>query len=415
MVGAGITGLSSAYHLKKNNSDLRLAVIDRMGSYAQGNTGRATAAFRDLYSSDVNFKLASSSTSFYRYAQDTLHHNMGMHYVGYLFLLTQRQLELAVFEKMRKRTGSRLLDRDEITALSGLRQIPAGEDAKLLALEEISGAFYGANCGIFEPDLVCSYYYSELEKMGVEFHFNTEATSLSLVPVSPLNYPGEPFVWQNKKIGGITTTNGEFSADQFVLANDVWVNSLLDPIGIDSHMRPQKRQVFQVSSRDLETMLHSSGLNEESIFPFTILPKSGIHFRPSPSERSFRVSGDEEIGRDFSIVDDPLPEPDFYNYSLKPVVQAYFPAFGNASVNGMWAGYYSYNTIDAHPFIFKELNLIVATGTSGSGLMKGDAIGRVVESLYSDRTTTKLFNGKELETSCLGVTQRNVPKEEFVL
>lgn len=81
----------------------------------------------------------------------------------------------------------------------------------------------------------------------------------------------------------------------------------------------------------------------------------------------------------------------------------------------MWAGYYSINTTDFHPYIFRKMNLIVATGTSGSGLMRGDSIGRVVESLFSGHPETILFNGKATKTEILGVMGRKVPKEEFIL
>lgn len=415
VIGAGITGLTSAYHIKKNNSGLKIAVLERSGAYAQGNTGKATAGFRDLFSSDINYNLASSSISFYRHVQESMNYDMGMHFVGYLFLLSREQAEREVFTDIQKRSRSRFLDGDELSAISGLEIKPKSDSAQIMNLEEIASGFLGLDCGIFEPDLVSDFYFSELKRMGVDFFFNTEVSALKLGPVNPLNYPGEPFLWQEKRISGLVTSKGDFRADNYVLANDVWVSALLDPIGIDSHMRPQKRQIFQVSGSDLDKMLHGWGLNDEGVFPFTILPKAGIHFRPCPAEKSFRISGDEVIGRDFSMQEDPLPEEDFYSHSLKPVVQEYFPAFMNSTVDSMWAGYYSYNSIDAHPFLFREMNMIVITGTSGSGLMKGDAIGRVAASLLLGEEYTLLHGGKRIETKCLGVKERSVPREEFVL
>jgi glycine/D-amino acid oxidase-like deaminating enzyme len=84
-------------------------------------------------------------------------------------------------------------------------------------------------------------------------------------------------------------------------------------------------------------------------------------------------------------------------------------------VTSKWAGYYSYNTIDKTPYIFRSLNLIISTGTSGSGILKGDAIGRVTASVYDRSEKTKLYNGLEVETEKLGVEGRNIDKESIIL
>lgn len=415
VIGSGIVGLSSAYHIKRLNQDLNIAVLDRCSTYAQGNTGRATAGFRDIYSSEINYLMSSSSIDFYHHIQEDKKKFMGMSFLGYLFLLSKNELNSPVIERILKRGKSRLLDDKQIGEMSGLQTKPDSHVLEVIDLPEICGGLYGENCGIFEPDLICSFYYEELKKMGVEFSFNTTVEGLNLTPVSPMDYPGEPFLWQEKTISGINTNHGNLSAEKIIIASDVWANQLLDPIGIDTHSRPKKRQVFQVIGRKLEEMLFNCNLNKENIYPMTVLPKYGIHFRPTPNARAFRVSGADEIGRSFSLEENPDAERSFYDYSLKPVLQEYFPAFTEAKIQSMWAGYYSYNTLDSHPSIFSELNLIISTGTSGSGLMKGDAIGRIVEGLFSGREKTELYGGKSLNTSSLGIKNRDVPREDFVI
>lgn len=100
-----------------------------------------------------------------------------------------------------------------------------------------------------------------------------------------------------------------------------------DRIGIDSHMKPQKRQVFRVNGKDLEEMRFKCKLNEENIFPFTVILKSGIHFRPCITEKAFRVTASDEIGRPFELYENPEPERAFYDYGLNLVLREYFPAF----------------------------------------------------------------------------------------
>ena len=53
VIGAGIVGLTSAYYIKKNNPDVNIVAIDKAPTYAQGNTARSAAGFRDMFSSEV--------------------------------------------------------------------------------------------------------------------------------------------------------------------------------------------------------------------------------------------------------------------------------------------------------------------------------------------------------------------------
>lgn len=415
VIGAGIVGLASAFHIKKSNPDLSILIVDRNHTYAQGQTGRSAAAFRDLFSSGTNYNLAASSVDYYRHIQQEAGFDLGMVFTGYMFLLNEKNENLPVLEELGKKTRTRRISRDELEADGGLNLNPDSRISEIMGLERIVGGFIGLNCGVIEPDLLASYYYGELMKMGVEFLFNTGVASLSLEPVNRMDFPGEPFLWQEKKIGHARTAKRELAADRYLIATDVWAGQLLDPIGIDSHVRPKKRQVFQVSGTDIAKMVTASHLGETDIFPFTVLPKSGIYMRPAPKERSFWVGAADEIGRDFSFEDEPDAEREFYNYSIRPVIQEYVPAFSLSRVTGMWAGYYSYSTLDMNPFIFQDVNIIVATGTSGSGILKGDSIGRTVAALYNHQEYTRLYNGRELKTSDLGILERNVERERFVL
>lgn len=415
VIGAGIIGLTSAYYIKKSNPDLSVVVIDKQHTFAQGQTGRSAAAFRDLFSSDTNFSLASSSIEQYRHIQNGLGFDLGMKFTGYMFLLREGSNHLPVFEELSRKTRTRMIGNDEIEANGNILISPDREVSDIMGLKPVSEAFIGLNCGIIEPDLLARYYYEELLAMGVEFRFNTTIESLSLEAVDKLDYPGEPFLWQKKTIGSLATARGEISAENYVIATDVWCSELLDPIGIDCHMRPKKRQVFQVSGGDIEKMLFSSKFGESDIFPFTVLPANGVYIRPAPRENSFWVGVADEIGRDFSFQEDPIAERRFYDYNIIQVLQAYMPAFSNSRVTGMWAGYYSYNTIDMNPYVFRSLNLIVATGTSGSGILKGDSVGRTVAALYNQEEYVNLNGNRKLKTSSLGLDERNVDRERFVL
>ena len=309
----------------------------------------------------------------------------------------------------------RFYDEKDLKSLDYLNLSPAGENSGIMNLPDIELAALGQNCGIIDPGLVCNFYYEELRKLGVSFSFNTDVQMVRLSPVKPLDYPGEPFLWQDKTISSLKTNKGELNGEQYLLATDVWTTGLTDPLGIDSHIRPKKRQVFQVSGDKIRDVVLSSPFTDERIFPFTILPKEGVYLRPAAQEKSFWVGVAYDIGRDFSFSENPEAEDDFYNMSIYQIANSYFPILEGARVTAKWAGYYSYNTIDKTPFIFRSMNLVIATGTSGSGILKGDGIGRFTEAVFSGKDKVQLYNGSEIETSSLGVDYRMIDKEKIIL
>lgn len=415
IVGAGIVGLSTAYHIKIQSRNLRILVMDRAPTFAQGNTGKSAAGFRDLFSSETNFKLSSSTIAFYRHIQAEMGYDIGMNFCGYLFLMSEERARSGIVEEFSRITKVRVLDRDELSGIPNLKLIPSDDEKRMMDLENAEAGVLGLNCGIIEPDLVARFYFEECRKMGVEFSFNTRVEKILLDPVSPLNFPGEPFYWQKKKITAIETTLGTFQADTFILATDVWTTQLLDPLGIDSHVRPKKRQIFTLGGREIEQMVLHSPVNPDGVMPFTILPSHGVYLRPAPKEKSLWIGLADDLGRDFSFTEDPQPEPDFYSYNMAQVLAAYLPVASTSRTTSSWAGYYSYSTTDMNPYIFRDLNLVVSTGTSGSGILKGDAIGRYTAAVFFGNEKVKLYGGNDISSEILGVEKRKVEREKFIL
>ncbi len=414
IVGAGITGLSTAYHILDENRDLKIKIVERAPTYAQGNTAKSDAAFRDIFTSDINYNLSSSSINFYRHVQEDMKFNLGMKFNGYLFLLDKRNMESETVKQITRKTNSELIEEEVISEMGFSTRINQ-EVSSIMNLRNIAGGLLGKNCGILEPDLISSFYESELRKMGADFSYNTAVKKLSLEPVTKLDFPGEPFIWQEKTIGHIETNMGDMYADNYLLATDVWTNSLLDPIGIDSHIRPKKRQVFQVTGKEIREMVKKDYKGKPGLFPFTILPGPMIDMRPDPRSESFWISYNDDIGRDFSLDDDPVPEIDFYEKNLLTVLREYLPIFNESRVNSSWAGYYSMNTIDGTYYIFKELNVGVVTGSSGSGIMKGDAAGRIAAAMMLGKEKAKLYGGVEIGVEDLGIKKRRVQMENLII
>jgi glycine/D-amino acid oxidase-like deaminating enzyme len=414
IIGAGITGLASAYHIKKMDENLKIAVLEKKLAFCQGNTSKSAAAFRNLFSSDVNRKITQSTIEFYKHVQMDEGIDLGMHFNGYLFLGNKDFIYNPTFNNFVEEGIARYVSETELKNI-GIRTQLTAEEKKIMSLPDIEGGLLGLNCGILAPEKICEFYGKELRRMGVEFFFGTEVRPPSLQPEEPLNYPGEPFVWQKSSLKAIITNRGEFEATDFIFCTDIWTDLLLDGTGIDGHTRGKKRQVFQISGPEVEKLLRKGLTGGENLMPLTVLPAYEIVLRPDPEGRSLWITIADEYNRNFSISEEPEAEPDFYEKNLFPLITSYLPQLKGSKITSMWAGYYAYNTIDKTHYVFREKNIIVATGSSGSGIMKADAIGRIVASLRSGKDRTELFNNSSINTSDLSVHKRKVKEEEIVI
>ncbi|MHA1514752.1 MAG: FAD-dependent oxidoreductase [Candidatus Heimdallarchaeaceae archaeon] len=65
VIGAGLFGMATAYHIKKENKNLEILVVDKLAQAGAGNTAQSAAMYRDTFSSEVNLHLSSSTRDFY--------------------------------------------------------------------------------------------------------------------------------------------------------------------------------------------------------------------------------------------------------------------------------------------------------------------------------------------------------------
>ena len=89
--------------------------------------------------------------------------------------------------------------------------------------------------------------------------------------------------------------------------------------------------------------------------------------------------------------------------------------FKKAKLFSSFAGLYAKNTLDGQPVVFEENGIIVVGGTSGSGIMKADAVGRIAAALYAGQEYAALFGGEKFKVSDLGLEERKVEPERLII
>lgn len=430
VVGAGIIGISSAYHIQKNNPGKRVLVVERLGDVGQANTGRSNAMFRNTFTSADNQVLANSSIDFYLYVQKELGIDVGMDSVGYMWLMSEAQLS-ASEGYVRKMTANgvevRRYGEEELRRmLPGLRTRQDSEDAKLMSLPSISAGLFGPKCGRLAPEKLVGFYRDAFIELGGKIMFNQAVNHLLAEPKESIGIDGEPFVWQESRVAGVRLADGkEIRAGSVVVASGAWNNNLTDPIGIDGHAKAKKRQLFTVpadAAPALKELLLAKGFNDSGTMPFVILPKSGLFLKAVRESNEFWIGCEDEVNRAYmSYPEDDLEkyhaEPSYYEHNVHQILREYLPQFGGVRPARMWAGLYGYNTVDYIPYVFVEDGLIVVGGDSGSGVMKGDSLGRVVEAVYREgpKAEAVLHGGVHYRASKLGFRNRDVEREEWVL
>ena len=430
VVGAGIMGVSSAYHLQKNNPGKKILMVDRYGGAGQGNTGRSNAMFRNTFSSSDNQILADSSIDFYLHVQKELKVDLGLQEIGYLWLMDETQLSKSESSLRRmERNGIEVMSfgREHLRRLlpSMTTEFGPDGDAEMMGLPPVEGGVFGPKCGRLDPDRLVRFYVDGFVKAGGDVAFGSDVTKLAMAPSKPLGIEGEPLVWQEARVEGVSidgSSGADVVADTVVLAGGAWLNELLEPIGVDGHVKAKKRQLFSVHAEGskLERLLRTAGFNSLGLLPLVILPKAGVHFKPVSEERCFWVACEDELNRPFvdlpeHDLDSYIAERQYYERGIYPVLTSYFPDFKGSSLKAMWAGLYAYNTADNLPLVFKAGNLVVVGGDSGSGIMKGDALGRVVDALYRHDDEAQLYGGRGYRVSKLSIEKRDVEREEWVI
>jgi len=417
VIGGGIFGLSSAYHIKRENPNHKVLIVERRDAAGQENTAKSAGCFRAFFHSKTNFKLANSSIEFYKHIEEEEKFNLGIRWIGYLWLFDEEQfkeLEDSLKEMERRGLKYRLVSREEIR--EKLNPNMNASEAGIEGLRDIDIGLLIQKAGKINVEKLVEYYESKFRAMGGKIMYRANVKKIIVEPVEKLELPGEPYFWQNSKATGIEVDGKIIKAKKIIVAAGVWADRILHPLGIDTYQRPKKRQIFVVKAEGpLKNFLHISGFNVENCLPFTILPQPRIYIKPDIDEKTFWIGYADDFLRPIVMEEDPQPEENFYKYGIYPILSTYLPQFKDANPINSWAGQYGINTFDGQPVVFKERNIIVATADSGSGIMKGDAIGRIVAAIYGEREEAELFGGEIFNVNDIGVEKRRVEKEKFVI
>jgi glycine/D-amino acid oxidase-like deaminating enzyme len=392
-IGAGILGLATTYHILGRFPDADVLVLEQNNGPGMGSTARSAAAFRAVFSTKTNRILARTTIEFLSEIQ-AKGEDLGLKKVGYLWLLAEDAMEPTadVWDDARSEgTKITFYNPDELE-----RELPG------LNTEGIVRGVFAPDSGVINQNQLVLFYEREILGMGAEVKYGTKAMEiLRLERDGPVN--------------GVLVDGNKIEADTVIVAAGAWSRELLKATGLHAPIRPKKRQLFSVSCNtdDRKKLLEADGFSGVGTAPFIIVP-GGAYMRPRAESNSF-IMGYADEDRQSLFERDPKPEPSFFEKRVKPEIVRHFPLFDDAIPDRSWAGLYSYHHPDNTPIVYDLARAIVVGGASGSGIMKSDALGRVVAGLFVGEDEVELYGGDKFKVGNLAIGGRGVEPEKFLI
>ncbi len=343
IIGGGVMGASTAYHLAKQNRGLRVTVLEKAPSFGEASTGKCAGGVRHQFSTAVNIRLSQESFKLMERFSEELEQEIGLRKIGYLFLLDSES-DMAQFREnvaLQNRLG-----------VKSVMLSPADLAARLpyLNLSGIVGGTFFEGDGLADPHSMVQGYIHGARRLGVKLLTDT--------PVVGIDMDGQ-------KITGVQTPHGRIATDTVVIATGAWSAEIGAMVGVNLPIVPLRRQI--AVTRPLP-QLKSMNL------PFILFFGESLYFHPEGEGILTGMSNQNETPGFSEQVD--------AHWTLTHIDHAIdrFPLLETAELLTEWAGLYEM-TPD-HQAILGRLpgveNAICVAGFSGHGFMHGPICGQLM-------------------------------------
>jgi sarcosine oxidase, subunit beta len=343
VIGGGVIGLSTAYHLARRGArDVVLLDKDALGS---GSTSKAAGGVRAQFSDPVNVTLGARSLETFRNFSVLFGQEIDLHQVGYLFLLSTPE-SVAAFEAnvaLQNDLGipSRMIGVEEARRLS-----------PLVSTDGLLAAAYSPTDGHCTPESVVLGYASAARRAGATLLPHCAATGIDV---------------RDGCIVGVRTEAGTIRTDTVVCAAGAWSAEVGSWVGVDLPVTPLRRQILVTEP--------VPGLDPHT--PFTIDFDTNFYFHSEGRGLLLGMSDPAETpGFKLTRSDGWLPR-------LGAAIERRAPALAEVGISGGWAGLYEL-TPDHNALVGRAEtveNFLYATGFSGHGFLMAPAVGEVMRDL----------------------------------
>ncbi|MGB5423878.1 MAG: FAD-binding oxidoreductase [Desulfobacterales bacterium] len=356
IIGGGIMGSATAFHLMKKDDRLKVAVVERDPAYTRASTTLSLSNARIQFSLKENIEMSQYAFTVLEHfaeemAVDDNAPQVSLRREGNLFLTSPAGLTAAEAAlNLQHSLGCRV---DWFSPPEIKKRFP------LYNVAGLAGATFSPADGHFDANAFLMGYRSKARSLGAAYLHDE---------VAAIETSGD-------RVDGVRLKSGKKMTAKFVVnCAGAWAAEIARSAGIDLPVQPVKRQVFALDTKVKPT----------APLPLTVLP-SGLYFRSETGGLILLGKSMEEdpVGIDFSWDDKRFTD------LLWPELADVVPAFDTLKLIRGWAGLYAVNTLDGNAILgeWPELKgLFLANGFSGHGLQQGPAVGRYLAELITNRT-----------------------------
>ncbi len=356
IIGAGIIGLSIAYHLLEANPELSITILEKEKMLGLGSTGKGTGSIRYQFSSPLLRRLSLISRDLFVNFESVFDTPIEYQEKGGLMLAAHEELwnQLQLTTEQAEADG---------IPMKRLKQEDLLKKFPYLHRDRFLGGIFCPWDAYADPFAVLAGFYSAVRRKGATVHFGWEATKIII---------------EGDSIKGVETRQGTILSPLIVNAGGPYAAQLGAMAGITLPVRPFRRQVYVCSNpKDVPTAT-----------PLIMDLASGFYLHQEVSAKAVLLGGtDQYTWPGFEEVVDKSQAEDFFLAAIDTVPSA---------IDIKWLSTYTgicEQTPDFLPIIGEAPGLngfILANGLSGHGFMHAPATGLIVADLILNGRTDRI-------------------------
>lgn len=351
IIGGGLHGCSTAYHLLTRDPALRVAVIEKDPTYEHAASARSNAGVRVLFSQAENIQMSRYGHEVYGnfaelMAVDGEPAQLDFYRHGYLFLSNTEEQAATMRANHKLQTAMRC----DVRLLDGPG---VGELYPCFRTDTITCAAYSPNDGWLDPHGALTGLRRKARALGAEY-IHAEATGIDI---------------SKGLVRAVALADGRRLPCQTLVNNTgAWANEVCRLAGFNIPVAPLPRATFYFEPAE----------------PLGITPQT-IDGQPvgiRPEGKGF-LCGNTDFTRagNFKWTVDH----DIFESVISPRLARLAPALETLKVINAWPCHYAYNHFDGNMLIGSwpngPENMLMATGFSGHGLQHAPAAGRALSEL----------------------------------
>lgn len=369
VIGAGVNGAATAYHLvQKGMRDV--LVIDSRGISA-GQTGRSSTVIRQHYGHEVTAAMARDSLRFFEHFDEVTGGHAEFRCVGMVGVASERELgTLREVVEMEQRIGINT----KLVGVPELHELEPGMD-----LSDIVGGCYESDSGYADAVGTCAGFVKFATEHGATAWLDTTVQRI---------------VVDGNKVVGVETSGGAVATPRVVLAAGPWIVELARTVGVDLPIRTSRHPVLVFKYKSGKRPSHV-------IFDLPQIAYS----RPEGKDLTLIGTLDMAHSQEDANPDSYNEQPTFDEVSRwGELLMNRFPGYDDVEAMRGWCGIYEY-TPDWHHIIDEVPGVrgcYVVCGTSGHGFKLGPAVGDITSDLVLGRKPPYDVRGFRLDRFAAG-------------